>query len=238
MFSCLLRPDQFCCLRRSVITLKNVQGLKAIFGWKQDPLIIKDPQLYEFTFPGDDKQRRLKDAEIMSVVLRNIKPRICLEIGTGKGYSTALMALNAPEASIHTVNIPPEEFEAGGKLTTVKLQREETGSYYKNQPHCKNIRQIFANTAAWEPDMKPIDVAFIDGSHDTEFVINDTIKTIKNMRPGSFIMWHDFNPGLVNKFSWIKSVCLAIESLLQKGILKGKIYHVQRSWIGVYRIAE
>jgi len=80
--------------------------------------------------------------------------------------------------------------------------------------------------------MGNIDVAFIDCCHDTEFVYNDTVKVMENMKPGSFILWHDFNLDLVKRYGWIQSVCMGIERLYEKGLLKGPIYHIRDSWIG------
>lgn len=83
-----------------------------------------------------------------------------------------------------------------------------------------------------------IDIAFIDGSHDSDFVINDTLKIVEHMRPGSFLLWHDFNPSLVHNYEWIKAVCSGVESLLAKRVLRGRIFHVCDSWVGVYRVGE
>lgn len=99
-----------------------------------------------------------------------------------------------------------------------------------------NITQIYANTAEWEPDIGTIDVAFIDGCHDTEFVYNDTKKVLKYTKPGSFILWHDFNIDLIQKYDWIDSVCRGVEKLYQEGLIKGRIFHIRDSWVGVYHV--
>ncbi|NCF69162.1 MAG: hypothetical protein GWP61_24650, partial [Chloroflexi bacterium] len=100
----------------------------------------------------------------------------------------------------------------------------------------KNISQIYANTATWEPNIGEINVAFIDGSHDTSFVINDTLKVLTHMKPGAFILWHDFNLSLVHNYHWIKTVGLGVESLLSDGHIKGRIFHLRDAWVGIYRV--
>ncbi|CAK8716820.1 Methyltransferase domain-containing protein [Candidatus Electrothrix aarhusensis] len=220
--------------RREICVLDDYNELKKVFGWELDP-IIDDQDLLKYRFAEDVNNRRLRDFESIATVVKNVAPEICLDIGTGSGSVAALMSINAPDAEVNTVNIPPEEFEDGGTLTTIKLKRDEIGSYYKRRG-LAGINQIFANTKNWNPNFKKIDVAFIDGSHDIEFVVNDTMKIIKSMPPGSFILWHDFNLSLVNNYHWIKSVCLGVEQLYRNGVIKGRIFSIKNSWIGIYQV--
>jgi predicted O-methyltransferase YrrM len=228
--------DEFVNLRRFLTELDNVDELKKVFGWKLDP-VLDDPAIHEFESIEDINLRRVRDAECIGAVVRNADPSVCLEIGTAEGHATALMAVNAPQARIHTVNIPPEEIHSGegGVLTTVAFEREKIGSYYR-QRNLGNIQQMLANTARWEPDIGTIDVAFVDGCHDTDFVYNDSRKVLKCMKPGSFLLWHDFNFDLVDKRDWIREVCLGVEKLFAAGLLKGQILHVRNSWVGIYQV--
>jgi hypothetical protein len=98
------------------------------------------------------------------------------------------------------------------------------------------VRQILANTATWQPDIGPIDVAFIDGCHDSEFVYNDTLKVLSIARPGAFILWHDFNLGLTRNYGWIHSVCSGVEALFREGKLRGRVIQLRDSWVGLYRV--
>jgi len=228
--------NAFSHLQHAVIELNDVGELSKVFDWQLTP-ILDDPSIYDFDYMEDVNQRRIRDAECLGTVVRNANPAVCLDIGTGWGHSAALMAVNAPQAQVYTVNIPPEEAISGegGKLITDALEREKIGSYYRER-NPTNITQILANTAKWEPDIGTIDVAFVDGCHDTDFVYNDTRKALKHMKPGSFILWHDFNLELVHKYDWIKSVCLGVEKLFADGLLSGRVLHVRDSWTGVYRV--
>jgi hypothetical protein len=58
------------------------------------------------------------------------------------------------------------------------------------------------------------------------------------MKTGSFILWHDFNVDLIEKFDWIRSVCQGIEWLYDDGILSGRIFHVRDSWVGIYQVVS
>jgi predicted O-methyltransferase YrrM len=228
------QKSAFPMLEKNVLEVRSLEHLKKALDWKQDP-IITDEDVHKFHFLEDLNDRRLRDAEVLLGACRNRNGEIILEIGTFRGRTTAAISENAPNSKIYTVNILPEDIEGGGEAITAALPKEEIGEYYREKG-CQNIQQIYANTATWEPGFGPIAVAFIDGCHDSEFVINDTIKVLRRCEPGSLILWHDFNPLLTSCYSWISSVCGGIEELYRKGVLKGKILHLQDSWIGLYRV--
>lgn len=229
--------DEFTYLQEVVIELNDVRELRKVFGWKREP-IIDDPQFHEFDSIVDINARRIRDAECIGTVMCNTNPSVAIEIGTCTGHATSLMAINAPQAKVYTLNITPEEIVVGegGELTTVSLEREEIGSYYRERK-LTNITQFFGNSARWKPDIGTIDVAFVDGCHDAHFVYNDTRKILRSMRSGSFVLWHDFDPNLVRKFGWIRSVCLGVEKLFADGLLNGHIFHVRDSWVGIHQVS-
>ncbi|MDZ4676571.1 MAG: class I SAM-dependent methyltransferase [Oligoflexia bacterium] len=223
-------------VEKSVIPVNNISELKKIFGWQKSP-VFDDPSLHHFEVIEDVNERRIRDAEVLGTVCCNVNSRNFLEIGTATGHATALMSINAPQATVYTLNILPEELlrGEGGGYNTYALEKEKIGSYYREK-NLKNIVQIYANTSTWKPDLKEVGVAFIDGCHDTKYVINDTLKALKCMSSGSFILWHDFHPALTRKYEWIYEVCLGVEKLLSKKIIKGRIFHVKDSWVGLYQI--
>jgi predicted O-methyltransferase YrrM len=202
--------------------------------WLNDP-VLEGKHLHAFEYLEDLNDRRLRDAEVLGAACCNGDPKILLEIGTAHGRTTALMAQNAQGGTVYTVNIPLEEIAEGGRNVTFAPPCEDIGKYYREKG-LTNIRQIFANTKNWEPDFGPVDIAFVDGCHDEEFVYNDTCKILKQCRPGSIIMWHDFNPGLARTYPWINDVCNGVERLYAEGILQGRILHLEDSWVGLYKV--
>jgi len=231
-----LIEDRYRNIRKQVIELNDYRELMKVFGWEKEPILDR-PDIHAFEYVEDVNGRRIRDAESLATVMRNAQPGIALEIGTSDGMGTVLMAANAPDAQIHTVNIPPEEILSGqgGSLTTIALEREKIGIAYRKR-NLANITQIYANTATWEPGSEAIDVAYIDGCHDAAFVYNDTRKVLKRMKAGAFVLWHDFHPGLVDTYDWIGSVSLGVEKLLAEGIISGRIFHVRDSWVGIHRV--
>lgn len=224
-------------LPRMTFELNSAEELRKVFNW-EIPCILDDDDAYQYKHVYDINERPRRDAESLATVIRNEGKSVCLDIGTSLGYSAALMALNAPQAQIHTVNIPPAEAVKGegGTYITTAWEEEKIGSYYRARGF-KNIRQILANTASWEPNVGVIDVAFIDGCHDTEFVINDTLKILPHVRPGGFLVWHDCSLQWAN-IPWINAVCKGIDQLYRHGVLKAPTYHVHDSWMGIYQIPE
>lgn len=227
---------EFSMLERSVIEVENSRELRKLFGWENEP-VLEDPKLNDFDYPEDLNLRRLHDAEVVGSVMANLSGANALEIGTAQGHMTALMAQNAPDSTIFTMNIPPEDLERGegGSLTTGAFTKDSIGAYYRERG-CENVEQIYANSALWKPDIGRIGAAFIDGCHDAEFVYNDTVKALSIAEPGSFIMWHDFSFPLVRSYHWIYEVCVGIEELYRTRMLRGRIYHLRDSWVGLYRV--
>lgn len=225
--------DRCQIIEQNVIVVRNIECLRIAMGWAHAP-VIDHAEIDRFEYLEDLNHRRLRDAEVLGSACCNGDPEIILEIGTSIGNGTALIAQNAPDALVYTVNIPPEEITSGGSFVTHAPSRDEIGRYYREKG-CKNVRQIFANTARWEPEFFPIDVAFIDGCHDADFVFNDTRKVLQKCKPGSIILWHDFCPALIPVYPWIADVCLGVSRLYAEGLLSGKILHLQDSWVGLYR---
>lgn len=227
---------EFSRLESMVVEVGDIRELRKLFDWDREA-VLDDPRLHDFDYPEDLNMRRLHDAEVIGTVMANVRPDRALEIGTSEGRTTTLMAANAPETEIHTINISPEDLARGegGKLTTQALDVDQIGAYYRERG-CPNVHQILANTQTWIPDVGPIGVAFIDGCHDAEFVYGDTVKALSFAEPGAFILWHDFNLHLAKTYHWIYDVCVGIEELYRTRKLSGRIYHLRDSWVGLYRV--
>ncbi|MCP4891250.1 MAG: class I SAM-dependent methyltransferase [Planctomycetaceae bacterium] len=231
-----LRPS-IANLERYVLTVRDFDGLTKAMSWDNYPLLDGHDHLKRFDYLEDLNDRRWHDAQVVAGACRNADAHTLVEIGTGLGYMTAIMAPNAPTATVHTINIPPENIGKGGSKTTFAPKRAEVWSYYREQG-CKNVVQLFENTAIWQPTLGPIDVAFIDGCHDAKFVFNDTKKILSQCRTGSIVFWHDFSPSKAKHYDWIDSVCRGVNRLYRSGIIRGRILHLQDSWIGLYVVQK
>jgi len=229
---------------RRTLTVRQIDHLMAAMNWSQ-PALLDRAELDRYEFAEDLNQRRLRDAEVVLTAARNAssdepdRPACVLEIGTADGSTTRRISENNPDARVFTVNIPPDDLQAGrgGTHVTYAPSTSEIGRVYRDAG-CKNVTQVLADTGDWEPapELDPIDLAFIDGCHDAEYVINDTMLVLERSRPGTVILWHDFNPELADKYAWIGSVCQGVEELIARGTLNGRVLHLQDSWVGLYRV--
>lgn len=230
----LPEPSNFGYLRKQCLTVRDFECLKQAMGWEHYP-IISEEECKKFLYMEDLNFRRLRDAEVILGACRNEKPETILEIGTSYGFTTLYMSRNAPDAQVYTVNLPPEGAANAGKNITHVLEKNEIGKYYRENGR-DNVHQILANTADWTPDCGPVDIAFIDGCHDADFVYNDTLKILPLCGPGSIIIWHDFNLELMSKYHWINDVVKGVERLYAERHITGPILHLQDSWCGLYKV--
>jgi len=238
------RADSLRGVHRRTLTVRHIDHLMAAMGWAEQAILDRSA-FDQYRFAEDLNQRRLRDAEVLLTAARNAepeddRPQACiLEIGTADGSTTARLSRNNPDARIHTVNIPPEDIQAGrgGTHVTYAPDTSEIGRAYR-EAGCNNVTQVLADTADWEPSaaIDPIDLAFIDGCHDAEYVVNDTMLVLGRSRPGTVILWHDFNPDLADKFAWIGTVCQGVEQLISRGMIHGRVLHLQDSWVGAYQV--
>jgi hypothetical protein len=151
-----------------------------------------------------------EDAIALLAVLTDRAPHSVLEIGTFNGNTTRLIALNFPQATIHTVDLP-EDFAAGTDTSTLPkddfhlIAARKVGSAYRADPTITNVVQHFGNTAAW--DFKQAEGAtffFIDGAHTYEYVRNDTEKALAASRGRrATLLWHDCDASHPGVTRWL-----------------------------------
>lgn len=107
------------------------------------------------------------------------KPTKILEIGTYRGLTTLNLALNAPRADVHTVDIT-----------------DTWGSYYYGErPEVTNIHQHYGDTTSFDFGGKVgvgIDFCLIDGGHEHQQVRNDTIRVLPLMSDDGILLWDDY----------------------------------------------
>jgi len=71
------------------------------------------------------------------------------------------------------------------------------GRLYREAGLGHRVCQIFCDSQAWDTSNYPaefFDMVFVDGSHITDIVMNDTMKSMAMLRPGGLILWHDYYP--------------------------------------------
>jgi len=135
-------------------------------------------------------------------------PDVVVEIGTFHGATTAAMALNVPNAMIHTVDLPLDyqighEREANIPKDDFHLiLGRKVGEAYKSLSGVNNITQHLFDSAIWDfEEVKGASFFFIDGSHTYEYAKNDTEKCMSVAHSKARFVLHDCDerhPGVVD----------------------------------------
>jgi predicted O-methyltransferase YrrM len=126
--------------------------------------------------------------------------KVVLEIGSYLGYSTVWMALNG--ASV--LAIDPHEWMDSRLEYEANVLRSGVGS---------RITTLFLRSDQWTPDRIRYDAAFIDGDHSYENASFDLRLARRVVRPGGWILAHDYTFPGYNGGGW-PGVIQAVDEVL------------------------
>lgn len=138
----------------------------------------------------------LEELANLAAATRLLRPRKIFEIGTFKGRTTAVLAMNALDAEIITLDLPPD-FNPGTEYigTDAELVRTRNLAEFISEYDLQNrVRQVLGDSMHFDPTPHAgtIELAFIDGAHTYEYVRNDTEKVAVMMAPRGLVFWHDY----------------------------------------------
>lgn len=123
------------------------------------------------------------------------RPRVVVEIGTYRGFTTLHLSRNTPDNSrILTVDLPPEFAEKSASYSDSHLVKGcgTVQRVFGNDPKINQILQD-STTIQWEHFLRtPIDFAFVDASHLYDHVRKDTEGVMKALAPNGMVVWHDY----------------------------------------------
>ena len=159
------------------------------------------------------------DSQILAYLYRNHQANRHLEFGTWEGFGAVLCAENC-DAEIWTLNLPEgertgegvpiygrtlivgDELPEGAAISNeASVVQTDAGDWigwrYRAAGYGQRVRQILVDSTKW--DSSPFadgffDSILIDGGHATDVVISDTRKSLRLLRPGGLLLWHDFCP--------------------------------------------
>ena len=133
---------------------------------------------------------------VLARLVRERRPRTIFEIGTFNGRTTRVLAENAPDdARVLTLDLP------AGQSTELQLVRKErvfvekpaSGALVAASPVASKVSQLLGDSATFDFSPFEIDMAFIDGSHAMDYVMNDSRKCLGMLRGGrGTLVWHDY----------------------------------------------
>ncbi len=139
------------------------------------------------------------------------RPRAVLEFGTFWGSATFNLAQNLPEATIHTIDLPPENSAAqalieGRPVDDLHLiASRELGKAFRGTPEGQRVVQHFGDTAAYDYSVIPDELSFflVDGSHTYEYAKSDTLRAFALARGHATIAWHDCDASHPGVTRWL-----------------------------------
>lgn len=95
---------------------------------------------------------------------------------------------------------------------------ELIGRLYRERGFGNRVNQVFCDSLEWDTAAYPdsfFDTIMIDGGHGEGIVQSDTIKSLRLLRPGGIMIWHDYCPDaeIVRDFPTSKGVVDAIHNM-------------------------
>jgi predicted O-methyltransferase YrrM len=131
----------------------------------------------------------------LGAITRMIQPKLVVEFGTFRGGSTLAIASNMPqEGRVVTVDIDPSTRSTHEHGLGTGLSDFDVGCLFKSTRYERMIEQRFCNTLSFDTsDLSgKADLVFIDADHTYEFVKRDTAKAMTLVKPGGWLLWHDY----------------------------------------------
>jgi predicted O-methyltransferase YrrM len=138
----------------------------------------------------------------LCAIAQIIKPKVIFEIGTYKGSGAIHLAANAPDATVYTLDLAPNE---APQLNTTIVDQAMMGTGGFSDLGDR-IHRLYGDSATFDfiPYHGRVDLFFIDGAHSYEYVRSDTIRALKCVHKESVIAWHDYGRYGVNGVSrWL-----------------------------------
>ena len=144
------------------------------------------------------------------------------EFGTCTGKTTYLWARNSPpHARVTTLTLAPDEhgaYVAGAdddpRATGWALQESQfTRFLYTGTDVERKVTQLYGDSKAFDetPFVDSCDLIFVDGSHAYSYVVSDSRKALRMVRPGGIVLWHDYGGP-----AWAADVYRALNELSEK----------------------
>ena len=203
------------------------------------------------------------DAPIFRYLYRSFAPRRHLEFGTWQGDG-ALYCLEESAATVWTINLLGGESRDDGTWAYGELMEnngvnvawserqdspDENKSWYRTDAlgfighkihrggYGHRVCQIYSDSREWDDSQYPdglFDTVLIDGSHEPDVVAADTEKSLRLLRTGGLMLWHDFCPDPIARkacesVAGVTTAISRLQSTLDTAF--SDVFWIQPSWI-------
>lgn len=168
------------------------------------------------------------------LIVKWLKPRRILELGTYNGMTTLQMALNAPSnCEVFTLDLDPQQsallkHSAIDELVSKHFKSRfstETGGYFKGRTDV-SITQLWGDTASFDYSVLggPVDLVFIDAAHDYENKKRDCENALKILSENGVVLWHNY----------ADICCPEVTKCLAEYCERFPIYHLRNTSLAVF----
>jgi predicted O-methyltransferase YrrM len=122
-----------------------------------------------------------EDFHVLHCLLSKHRPHKILEIGTYMGRGTNIICNASPASVVYTLDLSPENSHMSKQYPT----REQIGILCE-----RPFKQLLGDSMTFDySSLSPLDAVFIDGEHDYEHVLYETIEC--TMAGAWLLIYHD-----------------------------------------------
>jgi hypothetical protein len=171
------------------------------------------------------------EREVLVALVGSVEPTRVVEFGCNEGGTAKLLMEHVPTIKKYVgIDVPL------GYVTPHPLQRNEIPKVPgKNALGLPGFELMVRPRGSYDvraEEIGEVDVAFIDGDHSKEGVVNDTNLALACVRPGGIIIWHDY-------YIFDPVPKLGVKPALDEFLASGRdLKHVKDTWLAFERIKE
>ncbi len=129
--------------------------------------------------------------------------RQVFEFGTATGRTTYILAKNThPEGRVTTITLSPDELEAYSgdsndndrALEKALIESRYSEFLYQGTAVENRVEQLYGDSKKLDESayLDSCELIFIDGAHTYSYIKSDSEKALRMVKPGGFILWHDY----------------------------------------------
>lgn len=170
---------------------------------------------------------------VISAISALLKPQTVFEIGTYLGASALMIAKNIPEESkVFTLDLPPEKLSDNNIMNPDNVASPyQVGELLREEDvDSQKVQQLYGDSTRFDysPYKDKIDLIFIDGNHEYDYVKTDSLNAFEMLRPGGCIIWDDYY------WDYGAFWCSGVTQYLNELARERKIFRIAGTRLGVF----
>lgn len=207
------------------------EGLEKFFSYLGVKFNEAEERLREATggaclYFASDSGQQLEALIFAALSLYKREVRSILEIGTGQGDNTIILASLFPDALIHTFDLPKEDRDF---KTLAWRKDQEENKFIKNILHERITFHEKNSFYMLAEELPKFDLVYVDGGHSYPSLAWDAMYAYNMTNPEGFIVFHDYNRPNNDPTRDANHVKDLIDNYLRK-FIKEEIYYLP--WAG------